>query len=390
MNTSANNNLSKIMSDGFDDVVNELRNGVSENYDEPTHIYIDGNYCNNNFTSTTGMVQYVPAEIVQNRSSPFLFNPCKYNLTVARFSISSDSMVRVHQPLATSATGTVPTTWWVSLSYNSVYYDQPVIIPIITDVLGNSNRVCYSINGFMDIINSSFAAAQAAMISGGGPSGPGTGTVNMSYDPVSGLYAVNVPVFFGTGTVGLTGSGVGVHMSYQLYKKFQSFNAIITSPIPYNHHDVVFIRSLNINNYITSTTPGLTGPYMQLLQDKSWPSSIMDIHRLVISSKSLPVYSEYIGNTNAVQGLGGNGSQTFPIISDFLIGHDTELQSLGENYIYVPNLYRLCSLAGNNSLTQWDIKVYVADTFGNFYPLYLLPGDELSIKLLFLKRPLTA
>jgi hypothetical protein len=362
--------------------------------DEPDHIYIDGNLYNNTYLTPTGPVQYVPAEIKQTRDSPIIYNPGQYNLTIARFSISSDDVPRVFQDARTTATGTYGTKWWVGVSYNGAFYDEPVILPTITDPLQNQVKYAYNIQQFVDVINDAWSDAQTAAQGAGAPTGPGD--ILMTYDNVSGLYTINVPSWYGSGTGGTTGSGIGVHMSFLLYQKFQSYNVIQNSPLQYNNHDITFVREWVGNNLTTDITlhvgtggTGITGTYMQLKQDKAWPSSIMDVHRLYITTSSLPIYSEYISVLDSLQNGGGNGNQTLPILTDFLIGHDEDLNSRGENYIYTPTLYRLTSLKGTAPITQWDIKIYIGLADGTIYPLYIPPSGEMSVKLLFLKKGLS-
>lgn len=356
----------------------------------PDHVYIDGNLYNNSYLSPTGPVQYIPAIISQSRDSPIIFDPSYYNLTIARFSISSDDVPRVHQPLLTAASGPTATTFWVGLSYNNVYYDQPVILPTVTTALQQQAKICYNINAFLDLINTAYGAAQTAAVIGGAPTG--VGQVAMTYNDVTMLYTLNVPTYYGTGTIGVTaGNGIGVHMSFLLYQKFQSYNIIQNSPLLYNNHDVTFVREITGNNLITNLTfnGGVTGTYMGLAQEVAWASSIMDAHRLIITTSSLPIYSEYISNINYQQLGGGNGNQTLATVTDFFIGHDAELASRGNKFIYTPALYRLVSLRGSTPLTQWDIRIYIGYTDGRIIPLYIPPGGELSIKLLFLKKGLT-
>ncbi len=292
----------------------------------PDHIYIDANLYNNTFLSPTGPIQYIPAEIKQQRDSPYIFDPSYYNLAIARFSISSDCVPRTFQDVrTTSTTGTFQTREWVGLSYNGVYYDQPVVLPTVLDPLQQPTKAVFSIYAFLDVINAAWAAAQTAMSAASGITGPGR--IIMTYNPGTELYTINAPAWFGTGGVGVTGAGVGVHMSFLLYQKFQSFNMIQNSPLLYNNHDVTFIRQdtgLNIINDgslvldLGTGGVGVTGVYIQIQQDDAWASTIIDAHRLLITTSTLPVYNEYLAVINPL--ATSNGNQTLPILTDFLIG----------------------------------------------------------------------
>jgi hypothetical protein len=362
------------------------------NHELPTHIYLDANLHNNTFVEPNGSSQYIPAQLGQNRDNPFIYDSSYYNLAVARFSISADAVPRTFQDVRTTATtGTYQTKEWVGVSYNGVYYDQAVVIPTTLDPLQTPVKAIYNINEYLDIINEAWLLSQTAAQAGGAPTGPAGQQVLMIYDNNTMLYTINSPIFYGTGGIGTTGNGIGIHMSIILFQKFSSFNVIQNSPLLYNNHDITFKRNYTgnniINNIVLSGT-GTTGdPYLQIKQDKAWGSSIIDAHRLIITTSSLPVYSEYIALVNPLTVPSGN--QTLSILSDFLIGHDSEISSRGSNFIYVPSLYRLTSLKGSTPLTYWDIKVYIVNADGSIYPLYLPPNGECSIKLLFLLKGLS-
>ena len=270
-----------------------------------------------------------------------------------------------------------------------------VSLPVITTPTGLLQKVAYDIPDFLQVINAAYLAAQNAVVTAGGAAP--YGQVVMTFAPATGLFSLNIPAYYGTGTVGVTGAGIGVHMSYALWQKFQSFPAVQNSPLLYNNHDVTFRRQWTGNNQIPATdiytgtgTQGTGGNYyMVLTQDAPWPSSILDTTRLVITSSSLPLVNEYKANSAYTQMGGGGGNQTIPIVTDFVIGRDAPFQSRGEPYVYFPPFYRLTTLRGSSPLTQWDIRVYVVDTLGNLFQLYLSPGSSIDIKLLFLHKGLT-
>lgn len=372
---------------------NAIKTTHLDHPDEFDHLYLDINFYNDSYLSPTGPVQYVPAIVQQTRSSPFLNNPGKYNMAIVRFSISGEAVYKVVQPLGTTGGNT---DWFVGVEYNGTHYDSPVVIPTSLDPYQKPIQGLYNIQSFLDVINTAWASAQAASAGGGGPTG--TGTIFMSYSPTTELYQVNVPAFFGTGTVGATaGNGIAVTMSYGLYQKFNSFNTIQNSPLLYNHHDVTFVRewtgynlSTAVNLNVGTGGTGITGTYMQLQQEGPWASSVEDIHRLIFTSTSLPVYAEYLNLTNIVQGQGGNNNQILPVIQDYQIGEDLQFSPRAQNFLYTPTLYRLTSLKGSTPLTTFDIAIYVGRKDGTIVPLNIPPYGEISMKLLFLRKGLAS
>lgn len=357
----------------------------------PDHVYFNLTYFNNyNNILTPTLDQYIPANIIQKYDREILSCPQNWNIAIARFSISSDTIGRVYQTPGTTGGNT---TLWVGLSYSGVYYDEPIVLPTITYYNGQQLQVVYNINDFLDLLNTAWSTAQAAVGSAGGPTGPGQ--VLITLDPVTKFYTVNSPVWYGTGSVGLTGgNGIGIHMSYQLYHKFQSFSVIQNDPLLFNKHDIVFNRVWRGNNYSVLTYPpgpvSPTGAYMQLFQDAEWESSVQDVTRLLITTTTLPTIQEYRAQQFYSQGQGGPGNQTQSIITDFFIGSDTDIVNRAEHWIYQPTLLRLCSLTSTRPLRELDLQLSFSIADGNTFPVYLGPLDSVDIKYVFIRKGLSS
>ena len=356
----------------------------------PDHVYVNMTLYNNSFENPSSPNQYIPATISQTRDSSIIDNPEEYNLTITRFSIPSENIARAYQAV-TSNTGPTGTRYWVGLEYNGAFFDEPIVFPTITDANLKLAKLEYNIFAIMGLINAGFAAAQAAVITAGGPTGPGQ--VIMTYDPATQLYDLNIPSWYGTGTTGGTGQGIAVHMSYFLNQRFNSFNSLQNAPLLYNNHDVTFVRSWlgdnlvsNIYTNVGTGGTGITGNYMVLRQDAAWPSALMDTCRLLLTTASIPIVQEYKAVTDYLNLPSGNKIQ--PIITDFFIGRDSELQSRAEALIYLPDFYRLTALKGNTPITQLDITAYVQDCTGFYYPLLIPPGGSMDLKLLFIRKGL--
>lgn len=359
----------------------------SRNYPpEPVtdHVYFDLTFFNNS-ESTDSTEQLIPAKVIQTLSADIVGMPKTWNLTIARFSISSDAIGRVYQPFPTTSANT---DLFAGLSYQGTYYDSPIVLPVQTYPNGINIQVVYNVNDFVDLINAAWAASSASVISAGGP----TGQPVMTFNPADGLYTINSPVGYGTGTIGTTGNGVGIHMSYDLWHKFQSFSEIVNDPILYNNHDATFIRICRGDNVTTLNYPsaGVTGLYYQLRQDAAWPSSIMDVSRLLITTSSLPVTQEFRSQQLYSQFLGNNGNARMAVLTDFFIGSDSELMNRNQHWLYTPNLYRIISLESTYPIRQIDLSILVQTNDGTVYPVYLSPRDNLDIKLLFLHKGLTS
>lgn len=358
------------------------------------HRYFNLQYTNNSDTMAEGSSQFVPCNVQQFYDVDIITQPQMWNVALCRFAISSSSIGRVYQPLGTTGGNT---TMYVSLSYNGTYYDEPIVLPTVTTYNQVQVQVVYNINAFLNLLNAGYALAQTAVAGAGGPTG--YGQVLVTYEPTSGLYYVNIPSWYGTGTIGTTGNGIGVHMSYQLYHRFGGFDVIENDPILYNNHDVTFVRYYSGNNLGNITYPvgtGGTGPsggYMELAQDAAWPSSLEDINRLIITSTSLPITQEFRSNQFFSQfnsNVLGNGILQQAIVTDFFIGEDSPIVASSENFLYTPTLLRLASLVGTSPLRQLDLQAYVVTKFGALFPIVLGPTDSFDAKIVFIYKGLTS
>lgn len=358
---------------------------------DPDHIYIDGTFYND--SGTNGNPTYLPATLSQIRSSAFLHDPKEWNIAIARFNLAdSGPNFRVY---ADNSWDSVNTPEWVAVSYNNTYFDAPVVIPFVSGVIQENIRAAKSIYDYLDIINAAFLVAQTNLLASPGYAGPtGDGQVVMTYDEPSEFYHLNIPDWYGEGGgVGPSppGQDIGVHMSHQLYQRFQSFSVAINSPLLYNNHDVTFIRKWRGNNAIAGSSIYLGSAsvptrYMVLSQDGSWPSSVSDFYKLVITTNTLPVTPEFT-DRSSMTSIGGNNNSTTQILTDFVIGRGARMtNNQAEPYVYYPELYRLVSLYGSGPLNKWDLTFQTMDRFGQLYPFYVAPNGYIDVKLVFIRK----
>jgi hypothetical protein len=353
------------------------------------HYYFNLVYTNNSLTS------YVPAKVIQQYDRTILKEPQNFNASIIRFSISSDSIGLVNQKFPTTSS---TTNFFVGLSYNGIFYDTPIVLPVINSLDGSTSiQAVYSVNDFLDLINTGYATSIAAL-PGGAPLGTTGSQPLMTFDPATGLYTMNIPSTYGVGTVSNNTTSIGVSMSYALYRRFGSMSTTINNPLLNNNHDVLFTKVWRGDNYtqnivfpVSSTgTTGTIQPYMQIKQYSPFPSSIEDIDRLIITSVSIPSTTEFRAQQLSSQFGSNNSNQTLNILTDFYTGSDNPIVGNAENLVYQPTLLRLTSLHGNSPMTQLDVQIFTSDVNGNIMPLLLGPLDTIDVKLGFIRKGLTS
>ncbi len=108
---------------------------------------------------------------------------------------------------------------------------------------------------------------------------------------------------------------------------------------------------------------------------------------IVFLSGSIPIQAEYVPaqRTQSLQiTIGENNFR--PILTDFepILAAAGDARSVLQYYPSGP--YRLVNLQSNIPLRKLDVDVYWQDQLNNLYPMYVQPGQEATIKFLFVKR----
>jgi len=104
---------------------------------------------------------------------------------------------------------------------------------------------------------------------------------------------------------------------------------------------------------------------------------------IVFVSTTLPIVPEQLPNSNINTSQVANYRK---IISDFSLATNigSEIRS---TLTYNPSAeFRRISLTSTEPLYSVDVKPYWVDADGVFYPLYINPGDQITVKILFEKK----
>lgn len=346
------------------------------------HIYL-------NITLYNDSARYIIANFTQTLNQAFLDDSDQFNCSIIRLSIDANTIPRVVQDVSTAPPAE---QWWVGVSYLGVYYDTQVILPLVPNFLGVPSRETNNIQAFLDVINAAFLTSQTAAVGAGFVAPYGQSFI--SYEPSTGLYQLNVPSYYGTGTVG-AGIFAGVHMSFDLYYKFDGFRVVQEFPLTANNHQITFVREWSGNNALRPSNfffGGLVPPdgdYMIFKQDVAHASSVESLTRIVITSSKIPAKFEARSVQRQTSNQGGQNNQVLQILTDLYSGNDSEITSKAFGYNYLPYFLRLSSLQNHGEMNSWDIGVFWADLQGRLTQMYVRPGGTFDCKILFLRKGLS-
>jgi hypothetical protein len=104
---------------------------------------------------------------------------------------------------------------------------------------------------------------------------------------------------------------------------------------------------------------------------------------IVFTTDTIPVMPEQLPNIGSSSAESPNFRK---IISDFALSTNigSEIRSI---LTYNPSAeYRRISLISKDPLYNINIKPYWIDSTGKFFPIYINPGDQITIKILFERK----
>lgn len=123
-----------------------------------------------------------------------------------------------------------------------------------------------------------------------------------------------------------------------------------------------------------------TATQTKITQEYSTLSMWSSVRKLLITSNSIPIQSEYLPSNSS--GI----SATLPIITDF----SPNIENPGDNrsiaYYTPTGQYRLIDMKSSEQLNTIDIRIYWQDFNDNVYPLEVSLYQQVSIKIGFFKK----
>lgn len=339
------------------------------------------------------------AKYKESSTNPILNNPSEYYCSVVRFSIGLETVRIMSFPLdinqnnankSICAIGirTVANNYFTQyLTYvpQSTGLIVPTPYPPLPDPNGtftNAQAVSeyyaiYSVNSFINIINTALAAACVAA---------GLALAKPPfyvYEPTTQLIKL---IFYNDFYV----SGARIYLNTYLVNYLSSFQ------FTQNYNPSVF--SNYEDNYYHVTTPvpwdlpnpvAATDPYIYY---EEYPAMTLwfDISKIIITT-SIPINSEASPAQNPAAGGSQTNITTFqPILTDFSLNFDniSDAQVVAN---YLPtSQYRLVDITSDTPLTDISFQFYYVDRYGNQFPMVISPNRQANIKVGFFKKFLYA
>jgi len=177
-----------------------------------------------------------------------------------------------------------------------------------------------------------------------------------------------------------------VVFSGALFRQLQFLKSIyIPSSDTYRTPLVEYRAGLNYYANLDPATSGTIPNFYYIRQERSALYLLNQIQNIAFISNKIPITKEYIPNlTNGKENVLSSRSILCDFIPNLGGGRD-----LSEYQYYPQGPLRLINLESDSPITAIDVQLYFVTKDGQFYPLYLEPGESISIKFAFTKRSLS-
>ena len=318
------------------------------------HIYYNALITNN----TTNLKI---ANFSETRQTALVDDPSSYYATIARFQVPTTQI-----PLFSFIDG----SYSVTLSFNGVPFTTDLIY-VRRDFGYPSEQFVFDFQEMIDMINTAFATSFTNLKTAF-PLAPPTVPPFMLYDGIEVGTSIRFEDQYDPAVASPT---IEVYMNSVLYSFFNNY---LTDYLSFTADEAVrFIVKDNGNNVV--------GTDRIMRQEYATFYNWSDFKSLIITSNSLPIASEAIGTISG--GQQGTNTQ-LSIITDFVPTQFGTSDSASK-LVYSPEpQYRLLDMYSNQSIRQLDFQIRYQDKYDVIRPIFLAPGQEASIKLLFVKKHL--
>lgn len=338
-------------------------------------IYYNTAYTNSETTAR-------PAVIKEARDRAILDEPAKWQASIVRFDVSTNSI-----PVAVIKQVGLPpgaaTDCYVTLNFAGINYTQNVLL---TKSQTENFNFVYSYQHWIDNVNTALALAFAAI--------PAPGATQEApifvLDPTTSL----IRLYVSSRYLLTDANPITISMNDKLYRYFRGFEAFFNGNATANFKDYDLI--VLPNNAFALPPAGQRQTYPVSItsahyvyyssQEKPNLGSWNPVRSLIITSDLLPTRPEFVQSdikSNVPYVLTGNSR---PILTDFIQDQSSDPAARGVT-VYLPTAeYRMIDLFGDNPIYNIDLQISWTDFEGNIYPIMLAPGETFGVKLMLRRR----
>lgn len=321
----------------------------------------------------------IQANVINQLGDTILGKPREYEMSIVRFQISA-GFIPLFKP--TIIAGVSQTNMSITLRYAGTDFQQFINIDTNEQKYG-----VYNIGIYLDHLNVSsglaFAALKAAFPGASGTEAPrfylGSGLISMyvqndylesngnriaiGFNQVlSDLMNLPVSVYNGAGNVG----GFDNELAVRGYS--------------------ILLPAAGARVGFPADLSALAGTWLQVSQEFPSLSNWNNVKGIQFQTSSIPVAKEY---APTIYGGGQNSNvnnNSVPILTDFELVKDNIYVTRGLIQ-YLPTAeYRMITMYGTSPLNKIDCYAYYLTMDGRSFPVFLPPGGNMSMKIMFRRK----
>ncbi len=171
-----------------------------------------------------------------------------------------------------------------------------------------------------------------------------------------------------------------LYFNAPLFQQFQYFQAFFNGFNQPNGQDYKIYLVEDPADLNKVTLGGVD--YFKYIQEQPGLYLFNEIESILFLTNNIPVKAEYVG----VQS-GGNESVQVPILTNF-IPDQSVARNLAQYQYYSNGNYKLINMTGNSKLNTVDFQLAIRTRSGEIVPLYLEPGESMSVSFVFAMKSL--
>jgi hypothetical protein len=337
----------------------------------------DGNNVYGNLVVTNNTSFYQPMDIEVNRGDEILKNANDYYMSIIRFSIPTGYLPLFFLDL-------VNTPLEVTMAYNGVSHTVQLVYDNILSSLANTQNPLLPPYGiwtylqFVNMINVAIQAAHDFLF----PPVNAKKAPYMIFDPVTQLFSMIADNSYIEPSPYINPLVEKLFFNNNLNNLFNNFFGVRD---PYVLNSLFQFIFQNTNNNSITTRDSLAG--VEMKQEYTTLTLLNSVTNITIESNSFPVASEYQYVSSITDTTFNDDSRK--ILTDFEINYTNE-RNAGESRSlqqYQATIYRYIDMKGSSELRNFTLSIYAYLADSNKYlKLFLIPGQTLSMKILFKRK----
>lgn len=312
------------------------------------------------------------ASYTEDRTTPLLERPQEWVGSVVRFSVPSQEIPLLYMD-----------------PYQSFIISLQAGPTVLTEIVGytprsgTADRLIYDYDHLVQLINSTLLLLYNRAVAAGWPGltsapiiifNPSTRLFRLkvqsaAYSPEKAFDPVNTAL-----------SGVKIWFNSFLYSLFCSL------PNYYNGLATNLTTGQTRWMLVEDQGDNVAGGFTTMTQQTSCLSLWNQISRLVLTTNSMPVGPEWVSTKLSTVSSSGDRPLGSLTISDFLIGA-SESPTNSSDIVYIPSgQFRYFNMLGSSPLRRIDMQFFWAGPDGNMFPVTIPVGQQMSIKIMFVRR----